>query len=266
MFRYSFFLLSLLVFLPAHAGSQTVDSPAALSEIYAQQVDRQLAIPAQEQLLYGALLSEQLRQAGLGDVAAQYALLVDRNPHVQASLLFWVSADKSFELVGASPVSTGKVNGFEYFETPIGVFDHSSAHFDFRAEGTRNGFGIMGYGVKGMRVFDFGWVQARRTWDDHGLSPMRFLIHATDPERLEPLLGTARSKGCIRIPASLNRFLDSYGVLDADYERVMTSGKRLWVLRPDRHRVQGAGRYLVVVDSQRGERPAWSPLPPQTPN
>lgn len=261
-----FCLLSLLVFLPAHTVAQPIDSPLVLREIYAQQVDRQLVIPIQEQLLYGALLSEQLQQARLSDVAAQYVLLVDRNPYVQALLLFWISTDKSFELIGASPISTGKVNGFDYFETPTGVFDHSTAHFDFRAEGTRNGFGIMGYGAKGMRVFDFGWVNARRTWDDHGSSPMRFLIHATDPDRLEPLLGTARSKGCIRIPASLNRLLDTYGILDADYERVMASGKRLWVLRPDRHRVQGAGRYLVVVDSKRGERPAWSPLPTKTVN
>ena len=46
---------------------------------------------------------------------------------------------------------------------------------------------------------------------------MRLQMHATDADRLEPLLGSARSKGCIRIPASLNRLLDHFGLLDADY-------------------------------------------------
>ena len=52
-----------------------------------------------------------------------------------------------------------------YYETPIGVFDHSIANPDSRAEGTENAMGILGYGVRGMRVYDFGWVGARKTWE-----------------------------------------------------------------------------------------------------
>jgi hypothetical protein len=43
------------------------------------------------------------------------------------------------------------------------VFEHTIAHLDFRAEGTRNEFGVRGYGVKGMGVLDFGWVIGERT-------------------------------------------------------------------------------------------------------
>ena len=74
-------------------------------------------------------------------------------------------------------------------------------------------------------------------------------------------LGSAQSEGCVRIPATLNEFLDRHGVLDEEYERAVASGSRLWVLRKDRTPVASAGRYLVVVDSKRDERPAWSPLP-----
>lgn len=256
MLRHFLLLAALLIAPPASAA---LDSPLALREIYNQQVDRRLDIPADEQQFYAKLLAQQLQQAGL-NLTPQYVLLVDRNPQVQALLLYWVADGLVFNFIGASPVSTGMQGGFDYFETPTGVFDHSIANFDFRAEGTLNSLGIRGYGVKGMRVFDFGWVQARRTWRS-GESEMRFLIHATDPAHLEWKLGTPQSKGCIRIPAALNRLIDHYGLLDADYERAVAEGKRLWVLRPDRLRTRWSGRYLVVVDSNRSQRPAWSLRP-----
>ena len=65
----------------------------------------------------------------------------------------------------------------------------------------------------------------------------------------------------MRIPASLNRLLDLHGVLDADYERLLDDGHRFWVLDDDRDPVADPGRYLVVVETQRTQRPAWSPLP-----
>ena len=260
MFRHLLLIASLI----APAQVLAAESPLALREVYARQVDRQLAVPTNEQKFYAKLLAEKLHQAGLQNVAPQYVVLVDRSPQVQALLLYWVVDGTVFELIGASPVSTGKPGKFDYFETPTGVFDHSIAHFDFRAEGTKNSFGIMGYGVKGMRVFDFGWVRARRTWID-GEGEMRLLIHATDPNRLEPRLGTLQSKGCIRIPASLNRLFDYYGILDAHYESETKNGTQLWVLRPDRKPTYWPGRYLVVVDSNRSQRPTWSPLPVKKP-
>ena len=78
---------------------------------------------------------------------------------------------------------------------------------------------------------------------------------------LEPRLGLAASKGCIRIPATLNGFIDRYGLLDADYEQALARGKTLWMLRADRRPIAWPGRYLVIIDSQAARRPDWSPLP-----
>ncbi len=65
----------------------------------------------------------------------------------------------------------------------------------------------------------------------------------------------------MRIPASLNVFLDHYGILDAEYEALAESGQSLWVLHSDRQVTPWAGRYIVVVDSERKTRPSWSPAP-----
>jgi len=80
----------------------------------------------------------------LGDKLAnqtQYTVLVDRNPYVQAAMIYWMSADGKFHFIGASPVSSGKPGKFEHFITPTGVYEHTVQHPDYRAEGTRNKFG-----------------------------------------------------------------------------------------------------------------------------
>jgi hypothetical protein len=220
-----------------------------------------LAVPADEQRAYAERLRMALSAAGIRDFEPQFFLLVDRSPAVQAVFIYGLSSAGAWRFVGASPVSTGYPGGFEYFITPLGVFEHALANMDFRAEGTRNANGIRGYGIRGMRVFDFGWAEAERTWDTRGRSPMRLQMHATDPDILENQLGRARSKGCIRIPATLNVLIDRRGVLDAEYERAVQQGRHLWVLRPDRRSVTYPGKYLVIVDSQRKDRPSWSPLP-----
>lgn len=245
------------VALASFAG-QAVESPLEMATIYAATVDRRLAVPAEEAQRYAALLVEALQQAGLTHLPDQYLVLVDRSPQVQAALVFFKAADAVPQLIGASPASTGRPGRFDYFETPTGVFDHSIANLDFRAEGSKNSQGIRGYGVKGMRVFDFGWQQAPKGWGDRRLATMRLQMHATDPDYLEPRLGTAQSKGCIRIPAALNRLIDHYGLLDADYERALDRGKRLWMLSPQRQPTPWSGRYLIVVDSQRTARPPWA--------
>jgi len=233
-----------------------------LAEQFAREVERRLDPPAPARASYAARLEAALDQAGIHDPAPQFFLLVDRSAAVQAALLYWRSPGKRWEFVGAAPVSTGRPGEFEHFLTPLGVFAHSPANPDFRAEGTRNALGILGYGRGGMRVFDFGWTPSERGWGDGGTSPMRLQVHATDPDILEPLLGARRSRGCIRIPASLDVFLDRYGVLDADYEIAAQSGKPHWVLRADRQPTPWAGRWLVVVDSGGKRRPAWSRGPP----
>ena len=90
---------------------------------------------------------------------------------------------------------------------------------------------------------------------------MRLQMHSTDPELLEPRLGSSQSKGCIRIPASLNRFIDRYGILDAPYERAIAAGLSFWVLSPTREPTPWSGEFLVVIETRRDHRPDWSPAP-----
>ena len=245
-------------------AAQPWQSGRDLTPVFDTAVTRRLAIPAEEAAAYGQRLDAAFAQGGVVLARAQYVLLVDRSPQVQAVFVYWRDEQGSWHLIGAAPVSTGSRGGFEHFITPLGVFAHTTAHPDFRAEGTVNEFGVRGYGVKGMRVFDFGWVPAERSWGSGGVSLMRLQMHATDPKLLEPRLGQPASKGCIRIPADLNRLIDRYGLLDADYEAGLAQGKSYWVLRPDRTPTPWSGRYLVVVDSQRATRPAWVTRPAAT--
>ncbi len=241
-------------------ASPTITRPEDLAAVYAREVDRRLELSEAEQSFYASLLLRELQGAGVRIESDQFVVLVDRSEHAQAAMLWWVAANGRTLLIGASPASTGRPAGFEHFETPTGVFDHSLDNLDFRAEGTLNQFGIRGYGDKGNRVYDFGWVVARRGWAA-GEQAMRLQLHATDRERLEPRLGRRESKGCIRIPATLNTLIDQYGVLDAAYDEAIATGREFWVLKRDRTPTAWSGRSLVVVDSQRSERPAWSPLP-----
>ena len=220
-----------------------------------------LDVPEEERAAYARRLEAALTGAGLVDPSPQYFVLVDRSPHVQAVFVYWRSPEAAWRFIGASPASSGLPGEYEHFLTPLGVFEHSVANMDFRAEGTRNSLGILGYGREGMRVYDFGWVSAERGWGTPHLGTMRLQMHATDPDFLEPLLGRAHSKGCIRIPANLNSFIDRYGLLDAEYEAALRAGHRIAVLRADRQPTQWPGRWLVVVDSARNARPAWSPPP-----
>lgn len=236
-------------------------SPDELAAIYRLQVDRRLQVPDAEAARYAGLAEAAFVQWGIRPGPSQYVVVVDRDANAQLLLLYWRAGADEWLLVGASPVSTGRPGSFDHFDTPLGVFDHAADNPDFRAEGTFNENGIRGYGVKGMRIFDLGWQRVPKGWGDGNVIEMRLQMHATDPDALEPRLGTRQSKGCIRIPATLNRLLDHYGILDADYERLLAEGRRLWVLHEDREPVRGAGRYLVVVDTDRPLRPAWNPMP-----
>ncbi|MDH1179580.1 L,D-transpeptidase [Achromobacter mucicolens] len=233
-------------------------TPQDVMQTFALRVAPALTVPADEQIRYASLALGMLKEAGLGLLGPQYALVVDRNPKVQAVFLFWLPAIGMPVHVGAAPVSTGRIGQFDHFETPTGVYPHTLANPDFRAQGTKNANGILGYGAKGMRVYDFGWQQALRGWGNGGVSTMRLQMHATDPVLLESKLGTPQSKGCIRIPATLNRLLDSYGLLDADYELAADLVAPPWVLQPGRTPANGAGRYLIIVDTERESRPDWA--------
>jgi len=245
--------------LAASVWAQALNPGTSLSVLFMREVDKRLEVPESEQRVYAQALQRTLAQAGLHALPPQYVLLVDRSPAVQAAFIYGLASDGVAHFVGATRASTGRPGTYDYFYTPLGVFAHTLDNMDFRAEGTRNARGIRGYGVKGMRVYDFGWVEAERGWGPPGKSLMRLQVHATDPDLLEKHLGRARSKGCIRIPATLNTFIDRYGLLDADYEAEAKEGRQLRVLRPDREPTPWPGRYLVVVDSGRKARPSWSP-------
>lgn len=259
--RRAVFAACLLALAGAACGAPAADVPARWTERFAREVDRRLEVPGEDQLRYTARLEQALAAAGLAPPPAQAFVMVDRSPQVQAAFVVLRTPEGGWSWVGAAPVSTGRPGAFEHFRTPLGVYAHTLDNPDFRAEGTYNENHIRGYGLRGMRVFDFGWALAERGWGDGGTSPMRLQMHATDPNVLEPRLGRAASKGCIRIPATLNVFLDRYGILDADYEQAAARGDPPWVLRRDRAPIAWPGRYLVIVDSQAQLRPPWSPLP-----
>lgn len=254
--RAALWSLVLSVMMTGPASAQV--SPQDVMQSFALRVAPALTVPADEQNRYASLALGMLQEAGIGLLGSQYALVVDRDPKVQAVIVYWLPAGGLPVYVGASPVSTGRIGQFDHFETPTGVYAHTLANPDFRAQGTKNANGILGYGAKGMRVYDFGWQQALRGWGNGGISTMRLQMHATDPVLLEPKLGTPQSKGCIRIPATLNRLLDSFGLLDADYELAADLIAPPWVLQPGRTPVFGAGRYLIIVDTGRESRPGWA--------
>jgi hypothetical protein len=201
-------------------------------------------IASNRALLAGALSTIKV------DERPEFYVLVDRNPKVQQLSLF-VGVPTDLTFIGAVPVATGNTGRFDYYITPLGVFEHKLKQ-DFRAEGTRNGHGIKGYGSKGMRIWDFGWYPATRGWQlkNPEATDIRFQMHATDPGILEPKLGHPGSKGCVRVPESMNKFMDRYGVLDFAYDEVSaTTGKRPSVWKKDHQANPFSGRYLVVVDT-----------------
>jgi hypothetical protein len=257
---WAIFAVNALASLTLLAAENPLDS-AEIQARFNREVDRRLSLPVDEQKRYAGLLELALTSNGISDRTPQYFVLVDRNPLVQAALIFFLPPKGVWEFVGASPVSTGRSGSFDHFATPLGVFEHSLDSPDFRAEGTVNEFGIRGYGAKGMRIYDFGWVQAERGWGDGGLSIMRLQMHATDPKLLEPLLGEMHSKGCIRISATLNVFIDRYGLLDLHYLANPEKAVVKWVVRADQRSVPWPGRYLVVIESARDARPDWAPAP-----
>ena len=198
----------------------------------------------------------QLAQAALANAGhaldrAQLLVVVDRSPRVQQLILLVARPDAPWSVLGGTVVSTGQTGRRDHYITPTGVFLHTDAILGFRAQGTPNENGIRGFGAKGMRVWDFGWQTAAKGWRaDREGGDIRFLMHATDPDRLEQRLGRPASQGCVRVSAAMNRFLDRHGVLDADYERAAHDDRRFRaLLPPDRAPGPLGGHTLVVVDS-----------------
>ncbi len=180
----------------------------------------------------------------------QTILLVDRSPAVQRLWVVVVSPGKPWEELGSVHVSTGKPGRKEHFRTPVGVFVNDTSILGYRALGTYNENHIRGIGIKGMRVWDFGW-QMSDDWRKKDV-PMavRMEMHATDPANLELRLGHWDSEGCIRIPTRFNSFLDQHGLIDAKLQEAAQSDRRFAALLPKGISPSPlAGSVLVVVDS-----------------
>ncbi len=169
----------------------------------------------------------------------QLIVVVDRSEHVQLLMIVLATPGADWQVIGGSRVSTGQKGRADHYVTPRGVFHNTDAILGFRAEGTLNENGIRGLGAKGMRVWDFGWHVAMKGWTEVAGKPdripIRLMLHATDPDKLEQRLGRPASQGCVRVPTTMNRFLDRHGVLDADYERAAATDVRFRaLLLPDR--------------------------------
>ena len=197
-----------------------------------------------------------IEESGRTITRPQLLVVVDRNPSVQLMLLVLAVPDAPWSVVGGTRVSTGQSGRRLYYITPIGVFANSDAILGYRAQGTFNEHHIRGNGLKGMRVWDFGWHDAVKGWRaDHETGQIRLEVHATDPDFLERRLGRPASEGCIRVPAAMNRFLDLHGVLDLDDERAAATDIRFRaLLLPARRPTPLAGDLLVVVDSAGGTK------------
>jgi lipoprotein-anchoring transpeptidase ErfK/SrfK len=219
---------------------------ALIDEVPHLVVDRQSA--AQEWI---ARTWAAVKASSLAIDRPQLLVVVDRNPRVQQMRLILAQPQGDWDDLGGVKVSTGQVGRYDYFLTPTGVFLHTAAIRDWRAEGTFNAHHVRGLGESGMRIWDFGWQRAIRGWRSRTkISKMRLLLHATDPDNLARRLGRTASKGCIRIPEAMNLFLDRHGVLDANYEQAAQHNPRFAaILLPDRTPTPLAGNALVVVDS-----------------
>jgi lipoprotein-anchoring transpeptidase ErfK/SrfK len=204
------------------------------------------------------LAKAEVEAAGMTIDRPQLLVVVDRNTRVQQLMILVAVPAGEWKVIGGSRVSTGQRGRFDHYVTPRGAFHITDAILGYRAEGTLNENGIRGLGAKGMRVWDFGWQVAMKGWTEVAgkpdRMPIRLMLHATDPDKLEQRIGRPASQGCIRVTATMNRFLDRHGVLDAEYERAAVNEIRFRaLLLPGREPSPLAGNTLVVVDSgQRG--------------
>lgn len=244
-------VLLLLVFSATATAQVPVSTELlALQHVFVSTVSC-VTVEESYKLLVHRDIIQQLRASPLTSdaCAPHYLVYVDRNPNQQRILVAYSSMSQPPVYdIGWDYVSTGNPKRAGHFITPTGVFVNSTQSIGYRALGTKNANGWRGLGRKGSRVWDFGWQ-----WTEHqhrGVSDprqIRLLLHATDPDFGEARLGTTDSKGCVRISAKLNYFLDHYGILDYEYER--EKERFSWLLDPAREPVSGAGHYIVIGDS-----------------
>lgn len=228
--------------LPLSTLASTVYTPHELRLQYQRDVTPRLQPPADEARLYGGIAELELFNLGQELLEPQYLLVIDVNPHVQAAMLFWRLLPGSYELVGASPVSTS-IAGSDSLVLQ-GLFEQARTTTRTAACTSRS----CGSGTQ--RVYDFGWERAGDGVTTARANAMRVQVRAAGREA-ERRLGSPCRDGCILAPSSLVSFLDEYGVLDAGLAGAA-----------QRHVLPCRGRHLLLVDSERDDRPEWSPAPP----
>jgi lipoprotein-anchoring transpeptidase ErfK/SrfK len=214
-----------------------------------QQYVKTKEISCEDESRYHADIVRQLVEHGKVIDFDQLVVYVDRNPQKQILMVALVEA-KTWKVstIGCDHVSTGTKGRKGYFITPTGVFQQEA--IGWRAEGTKNKKGVRGLGKKGMRIWDLGWVDGQPGWlKKEEQRDMRLQIHATDPDLLEKKLGAPASKGCIRVSAGMNQFLDLYSVLDFQFESHANDENLKWLLRKNRVVHPWEGQYVVVGDS-----------------
>lgn len=224
----------------------------ALTVAFRHEVPAALPVSIPYKNAWVELARQQLEQAGYVLDRPQVLVVVDRNPKVQRlCLILALPSSADWQVIGSTRVSTGTTGRKYYYITPTGVFPNTADRLGYRALGTKNENGIMGNGTTGMRVWDFGWQWAEKGWlPSRDKAQIRLEMHATDPVYLEQRLGHTASEGCIRIPSSLNVFIDKHGLLDAEYEQRAAVDRRFAaLLRKDRVASPISGLAVVVVDT-----------------
>jgi hypothetical protein len=230
--RRSVLLSAAAALAPLGAVANGVCTPRDLVRRYDALVDRRLQPPENESIIYGGLAENEILGGREALLAPQYVLVVDSCPAVQAAFLFFRLLPGRYDLVGTAPASTGNPEKSGCLATPCGVFAQAQA-----ADARR----------LSSRVYDFGMHRVRKA-STGGFAPLRLQARAA-VGRTGALLGKAQSDGCILLPPGLVAFLDRFGVLDDGRQEPVT---------PSGESLPFAGRYLVVVDSERDERPDWA--------
>ncbi len=249
------------------SAAQVQADAGEIKQAMARAIPHEIHLPAARQAALIGLAQQMAAEDHLFIRRPQLVLIVDRasTAQVMAVTLAQPGGAQSggnWEILGTSDVSTGKPGRKQHFKTPVGVLLNDGSELGYRAQGTYNENHIRGLGVKGMRVWDFGW-QTSDDWRTPGATmQVRVEMHATDPAVLEQRLGRADSEGCIRLPDALNRFLDRRGIIDADLERLgeTDAGYRA-LLSPYLEPTPIAGDAVIVVDSA---EPWVKPYPPET--
>ncbi len=239
-------LLLVLAFFVDTAGGEEYFEISRMQNEFSRIVGNGIAL--EPDYLQGNVLNiRQMFVNNVSSIESQYFVYIDRNLLKQIILVYFFDFQGgAITLIGADKVSTGNERRAGFFITPRGVFKNTVENPGYRALGTKNDDGWRGLGAKDSRVWDFGW---QKTLKKNQEKEIRLLMHATDPDFGEKRLGKVASKGCIRVSARMNKFLDHFGLLDKEYEANKDKKTVAWLLKSSRQPVAFAGQYLLVGDS-----------------